>query len=85
MVDALAKDRSNQPLGNNGLVTDAPGAQLVGDGSAVDAVLITDQVARRLNPRECLCDLACDPFRSWMRCDVDPDKVSRATRMMTRT
>src|SRR5260370_6345423 len=35
-----------------------------------------DQVGRRLIPRKCLCDLACDPFRGWMRCDVDPDEVS---------
>src|SRR5260221_7479155 len=37
---------------------------------------IPDQVARSLIPRKCLRDLACDPFRGWMRCDVDPDKVS---------
>ena len=30
---------------------------------AVDPILITDQVARGLSPRECLCNLACDPFR----------------------
>src|SRR4029077_8505230 len=36
----------------------------------------TDQVARGLSPRECLCDLTCDPFRGRMWCDVDPDKVS---------
>src|SRR6476620_1718395 len=29
-----------------------------------------------LSPRECLCDLTCDPFRGRMWCDVDPDKVS---------
>jgi hypothetical protein len=48
----------------------------VGDGSAVDPIPITDQVARGLSPRECLCDLASDPFRGRMWCDVDPDKVS---------
>src|SRR2546422_11678748 len=36
----------------------------------------TDQVARSLIPRKCLRDLACDPFRGRMRCDVDPNKVS---------
>jgi hypothetical protein len=30
---------------------------------AVDPILITDQVARGLSPSECLCNLACDPFR----------------------
>src|SRR6266436_3136000 len=85
MVDALAPDRSNQPFGeavlprrtwSDGLVTDAHGAQSVRDGSAIDAIPITDQVARRLSPRECFGDLACDPVRGRMGCDVDPDKVS---------
>src|SRR6266576_973325 len=85
MVDALASDRSDQPFGEavlprrawgDGLVTDAHGAQSVRDGSAIDAIPITDQVARRLSPRECFRDLACDPVRGRMGCDVDPDKVS---------
>src|SRR5437870_4357313 len=85
MVDALASDRSNQPFGEavlprrawgDGLVTDAHGAQSACDGSAVDPIPITDQVARSLSPRECFSDLTCDPLCSWMRCDVDPDKVS---------
>ena len=37
---------------------------------------ITDQVARGLIPRERLRDLACDPFRGRICCDIDPDKVS---------
>src|SRR5438876_8273848 len=82
MVDALASDRSDQPFGEavlprrawgDGLVADAHGAQSVRDGSAVDAIPITDQVARRLSPRECFGDLACDPVRGRMGCDVDPD------------
>src|SRR5436309_1942389 len=52
------------------------GAQSVRDGSAIDAIPITDQVARRLSPRECFGDLACDPVRGRMGCDVDPDEVS---------
>src|SRR5258708_4787578 len=44
--------------------------------SAIDLISIPDQVARSLIPRECLRDLACDPFRGRMRCDVDPNKVS---------
>src|SRR5436853_7132686 len=85
MVDALASDRSDQPFGEavlprrawgDGLVADAHGAQSVRDGSAIDAIPITDHVARRLSPRECFGDLACDPVRGQMGCDVDPDKVS---------
>src|SRR3979411_418839 len=85
MVDALASDRSDQPFGEavlprrtwgDGLVTDARGAQPVRNGSAVDPIPITEQVARGLIPRECFGDLARDPFRGRMRCDIDPDKVS---------
>src|SRR5881396_3329400 len=85
MVDALASDRSDQPFGEavlprrawgDGLVADAHGAQSVRDGSAIDAIPITDQVARRLSPRECFGDLVCDPVRGRMGCDVDPDEVS---------
>src|SRR6266481_8409777 len=85
MVEALAPDRSDQPFGEavlprrawgDGLVTDAHGAQSACDGSAVDSIPIPDQVARSLIPRECFCDLTCDPVRGRIRCDVDPDKVS---------
>src|SRR5260370_31986284 len=85
MVDALASDRSDQPFGKavlpgrawgDGLVADAHGAQSVRDGSAIDAIRIADHVARRLSPRECFGDLACDPVRGRTGCDVDPDKVS---------
>src|SRR5437016_12723208 len=41
----------------------------------VDLISITDQVVRSLIPRECLRDLACDPVRGRMGCDVDRDKV----------
>src|SRR5205809_8042127 len=85
MVDALASDRSDQPFGeavlprrawSDGLVADAHGTQSVRDGSAVDAIPITDHVARRLSPRECFGDLATDPVRGRTGCDVDRDKVS---------
>src|SRR5262245_41399108 len=35
-----------------------------------------DQVARSFIPRECLRDVACNPFSGWMSCGIDPDKVS---------
>src|SRR2546427_12407724 len=47
-----------------------------GDGNAIDLIPVADQVARGLIPRKCLCDLARDPVRGRMRCDVDPDEVS---------
>src|SRR5712664_2774055 len=87
MVDALASDRSDQPFGEavlprrawgDGPVADAHGAQSVRDGSAIDAIPIADQVARRLSPRECFGDLACDPVRGRMGCDVDPDTIPDA-------
>src|SRR5262245_3890091 len=85
MVDAFASDRSDQSFGepvlprrawSDRFVADAHGAQSVPDGSAVDLIPIADQVARGLIPRECLRDLARDPVRGRMRCDVDPDEVS---------
>src|SRR5947207_13717383 len=85
MVDALASDRSDQPFGEavlprrvwgDGLVTDAHGGQSACDGSAVDSIPIPDQVARSLIPRECFCDLTCDPVRGRVRCDVEQDNGS---------
>src|SRR5207245_3720477 len=52
---------SRMPMVRNRCVTAAP----------IDAIPITDQVARRLSPRECFGDLACDPVRGRMGCDVD--------------
>ena len=52
------------------------GAQSGCDDTAVDPISITDQVARGLIPRECLRDLACDPFRGRISSDVDSDEVS---------
>src|SRR5262245_61875831 len=85
IIDALATDRSDQPLGEavlprrarrNGLVTDAHGSQSAGDGGTVDSVPIADQVARGLIPRERLRDLTCNPFRGRVCRDVDPDQGS---------
>src|SRR5215467_3777374 len=44
--------------------------------ATVNLIAVTDQVARSLIPRECLRDLAGNPFRGRMRCHIDPDKVS---------
>src|SRR5947199_9089756 len=85
MVDALASDRSDQSFReavlprrtwSDRFVADAHGSQSMPDGNAIDLIPIADQVARGLIPRECLCDLARDPVRGRMRCDVDPDEIS---------
>src|SRR5580765_3514990 len=73
MIDTLAPDRSDQPFGkailprrgrSRRLVPDAHGAKSACDNGAVDAIPITDQVARTLFPGECLGELERDPFRS---------------------
>ena len=60
MVDTLASDRSDQSFGEavlprrargDGLVTDAHGSESACDDSAVDPILITDQVAGGIIPR----------------------------------
>ena len=52
----------------DGLVTNAHGTEPAFDEHAVDPIPIAEQVARGLIPRECLCDLACNPFP--VGCDV---------------
>ena len=85
MVHALAPDRSDQPFGKailsrrrrcNGLVPDAHGANSARDDGAVDSIPIPNEVLRSLIPGERLGQLACDPFRRRVCCDVDPDQVS---------
>jgi hypothetical protein len=44
--------------------------------ATLDLVPIVDQVAWRLIPRERFRDLACNPFRGLVCCDVDQDRVS---------
>jgi hypothetical protein len=76
-IDGVGLHRNLHSKGASNIpVADAHGAQSVPDGSAVDLIPIADQIARGLIPRECLRDLACDPVRGRMRCDVDPDEVS---------
>jgi hypothetical protein len=82
VVEALAPDRSDQPFGKpvlprrrwyNGFVAYAHGANSTHGDIAINAIAIPYQVARRFIPRECLGELACDPFCCWIFCDVDPD------------
>ena len=71
MVDALAADCSDQPLGKtvlpwrawrDGLVADTHGSYSARDGSTVDPVAIADEVAWGLIPGEGFNNLLPDPF-----------------------
>src|SRR5260221_11114510 len=85
MVQTLAPDRSDQPFGKavlpgrgwcNRFVPDAHGSQSACDDGAIDPIAITDHVTRSTVPRKSLGDLACDPLRRRIGCDVDPDEIS---------
>src|ERR1700682_6284774 len=85
VVYKLTPDRSDQPFGKavlpgrawrGRLVPDAHGAQSACDDAAIDPIAITDHVTRSTVPRQSLGDLACDPLRRRIGCDVDPDEIS---------
>src|SRR5260221_4742058 len=85
VVQALAPDRSDQPLGKailpgrgwcNWLISDAHGAKSPGDNVAVDPIAVPDHITRSPIPRKCLGDLACNPLRCRVGRDVDPDEIS---------
>src|SRR3979409_2228253 len=85
VVQALTPDRSDQPFGKailpgrgwcGGLVPNAHGAQPACDDRTIDPIPVADHIARSFIPRECFCDLARNPFRGRMWCDVDPAEVS---------
>jgi hypothetical protein len=46
------------------------------DDHTVDAIPVSDHIARSLVTGECLCDLSRNPISGRMCCDVDPDKIS---------
>src|SRR5258708_1237977 len=85
VVQALTSDRSDQPFGKailpgrgwcGGLVPDAHGAQPACHNGTIDAIPVTDHVARSFVPRECFCDLACNPLGCRVGCDVDAHEIS---------
>ena len=85
MVDALAADCSDQPLGKtvlpwrawrDGLVADTHGSYSARDGSTVNPVAIADEVAWGLIPGEGFNNLLPDPFCRRVRGHIDPDKLS---------
>src|SRR5258707_12585416 len=85
VVQTLPPDRSDQPFGKailprrgryNRFVPNAHGAQSACDDGAIDPIAITDHITRSPIPRKSLGDLACDPFRRRVGCDIDPDQLS---------
>src|ERR1700682_2855522 len=85
VIQTLAPDRSDQPFGKAVLprrgwcgrpVPNAHGSQSACDDGAIDPSAITDHVTRSTVPRKSLGDLACDPLRCRVVCDVDPDEIS---------
>src|SRR3984893_2821635 len=85
VIQTLAPDRSDQPFGkailprrgrSNRFVPKAHGSQWGCDDGAIDPIAITDHVTRSPVPRKSLGDLACDPLRRRVGCDVDPDELS---------
>src|SRR5262249_47645945 len=85
MIRALAAGRPDQPFGKailprrnrcGRLVPNAHGMQSTSDDAPIDAVAVSDHIARSPIPRKCLRDLTGNPFRRWILCDVDPDEVS---------
>src|ERR1700676_1881994 len=78
VVQALAPDRTDQPLGKailpgrgwcNWLISNARGAKSACDNGAVYPIAAPDQIARSLIPRKSLGDRSCNPFR-WARQNV---------------
>ena len=85
VVQALTSDRSDQPFGKailpgrgwyGRLVPDAHGAQPACDDGTIDAIPVADHVAWSFMPRECFCDLACNPLGCRVGCDVDAHEIS---------
>src|ERR1700730_3367374 len=85
VVHTFTRDRSDQPFGNailpgrgqcNRFVPDPHGAQSACDDVAIDPIAITDHVTRSTAPRKSLGDLACDPLRRRVACDVEPDEIA---------
>jgi hypothetical protein len=85
MVQALAPDRSDNPFGKailpgrgwcNRFVPNAHCSQSACDDCAKDPIAVPDHVTPSPIPRKCLGDLACNPLRCRVGCDVDPDDIS---------
>jgi hypothetical protein len=93
VVHKLTPDRSDQPFDKailprlsrcNRLVPDAHGTQSACDHRTVDAITVSDHVARSLIPGECLGYLTRDPIGGWMCRNVDPCKLSASAAQPSR-
>src|SRR3984893_18578352 len=85
LIETLATDRSDQPFskailpgrgGCNRFVPNAHGSQSARDDGAIDPIATPDHVTWSTVPRKSLGDLACDPLRRRVGCDVNPDEAS---------
>jgi hypothetical protein len=75
VIKALAPDRSDQPF-CEAILPDAHCTNAAQGELAIDAIVISDEVARRLIPGECLRELARKPFCSRILCHVNPEQLS---------
>ena len=85
VVHTLTPDRSDQPFGKailprrgrrDGPIPDAHGAQSARDDGAINAIPISDHIARSHVPRKSLGYLTCNPLRRRVGCDVNPNESS---------
>src|SRR3981189_1696605 len=93
MIQALAPDRSDNPVGKailpgrgccSRFVPNAHCSQSACDDGAIDPIAITDHVTRSPIPRKCLGDLACNPLRCRVGCDVIQTRSLRSIRTITK-
>ena len=80
MIETLSADGADEALDIGCLPRRSESGQhfgnvqafdLSGEGGAIDAVTIPEQVPRRLIPRECRYELRCGPLGGWMLSDVE--------------
>src|SRR5262245_11117575 len=85
MVEAIPPDRSDEPRRTPVLpwrphcsrpITDTHRSQPAGNGLAIDAITVANEVARRPLPPVCLGQLAGNPLRGRVRRDAHPQKLA---------
>src|SRR6266566_8925023 len=85
MIKAIPSDRSDEPLGAcilpwrsrcNRPIPNAHSSKSTEEGSAVNAITVANDKARRLLPPVCLRQLLGDPFGAWMRSYTQPQKLA---------